>query len=766
MKKYLLFFILFLSTLVSYTQIPIGGFRDHLPYRDFHSIAVADDYVYAATEKSLMVLDKSDLSTFTWSKVDGLSDVGIARLAYSQEYGTLVIAYTNSNLDFIKDGRITNISDIKNKEITGSKAINNIMIDRNIVYLSCAFGVVLVNLKTSLIIETWFTNLDNTVFPVNDLAIFENQYYMATPSGVFTVAVNNPKAADFNEWKKIDALGEENFIRLQPFHRYLYTFRLNDPDGIFVLRDTTWRRDSVLHPMQAPRSMNATAGELLVGDWNRFFVYDTGLNVKIDVWQGMDNQNQALLDKQENIWVADNNNLLQYERPSLHQNKYVENGPFTANTEDMKWIEGVLVVVPGSRTREGWAPTYDPPSCSYFINGQWHHITPGDFTRVNPTARSMTKVVVNPRNPKEFYIGSWGSGLYRVLDGKITHNYMDSNSPLESANTDIVLVSGLCYDNNNNLWLTNSGVSGLLKVIKSNGEWATFNLSPYNTGQYGVIAEHVVVDSRNYKWINIPRNDNTPLVVFYDNNTIDNRSDDKIARIDMNGQANVKTSTVTCMVEDKNGEMWIGTDKGIKVIYNPQSVFTRTVYPQNIVVELGGYAQNLLEFETVTTIAVDGGNRKWIGTARAGVFLVSADGKKELLHFTKDNSPLLSDQIVNITIDEETGEVFFGTADGIIGYRSDATGGKEDYDEAKVFPNPVREGYTGPIAVSGLMENSFCKIVDAAGFLVWQGYANGGELVWDGKDFYGQRPATGVYFVFASSETGKEKKVAKILFIN
>ena len=241
----------------------------------------------------------------------------------------------------------------------------------------------------------------------------------------------------------------------------------------------------------------------------------------------------------------------------------------------------------------------------------------------------------------------------------------------------------------------------------------------------------------------------------------------------MNSYANVQTATISCLAADKEGdEIWIGTEQGIKVIYNASYAFSNNLYAQNILVEQSiptddtVYVQNLLEFESITAIAVDGANRKWIGTSKAGVFLVSEDGTKELLHFNEGNSPLFSNQITSIAINHDNGEVFFGTTNGIISYRGTATYGKDYFEEALVFPNPVRETYTGVIAVSGLMDNSFCKIADASGKLVWQGYANGGELIWDGKDFYGNRPATGVYFVFASDKTGKEKKVAKILFIN
>ena len=174
----------------------------------------------------------------------------------------------------------------------------------------------------------------------------------------------------------------------------------------------------------------------------------------------------------------------------------------------------------------------------------------------------------------------------------------------------------------------------------------------------------------------------------------------------------------------------------------------------------------LLEYEEVTAIAVDGANRKWIGTNKAGVFLMSENGQEQLLHFTAEDHPLFSNNIVDINVNDLTGEVFFATSNGMVSYKGTATGGFETYEDLPVYPNPVPHGYTGAIAVNGLKANSLCKITDASGKLVWQGFSDGGQLVWYGKDFHGHRPATGVYYVMVSDEEGKDKLVTKFVFIN
>jgi hypothetical protein len=220
------------------------------------------------------------------------------------------------------------------------------------------------------------------------------------------------------------------------------------------------------------------------------------------------------------------------------------------------------------------------------------------------------------------------------------------------------------------------------------------------------------------------------------------------------------------VAEDLEGQVWVGTSKGIAVFYTPTAIFDAGGSDaQQILIEQDGNIQVLLETESVSAIVVDGANRKWLGTQTGGVYLVSADGRTQIHRFTEENSPLPSNNITSIAIDELTGEVFFGTDRGIISYRSDAIDGSETAECAKVFPNPVRETYTGPIAIDGLVRDSEVKISDMAGNLVYRTTSLGGQAIWNGNDMSGNRVATGVYIVFASDPTGAFKCNTKLLVV-
>jgi hypothetical protein len=301
--------------------------------------------------------------------------------------------------------------------------------------------------------------------------------------------------------------------------------------------------------------------------------------------------------------------------------------------------------------------------------------------------------------------------------------------------------------------------------MKKGNQWTGFTIPESNENDLGSI----IVDRYGQKWIIMRYGNLNPysLLVFTDNGTPDNPADDHAKRLNSNpGNGNIPGNIVFAMAEDLEGEIWIGTEKGVAVFYSPENVFTGEDFDaQRILVEQGGYVQYLLENEIVTAITIDGNNQKWIGTDRGGVFLFSPDGTKQIQHFTAEDSPLLSDRITSIAINVN-GDVFLGTDKGIIAYRGTATPGGESNENVYAFPNPVKDGYDGYIAIKGLVKNAEVRITDVSGDLVYSTKAEGGQAIWNGRNFNGKKVKSGIYLVFASNETGSEKVVTKIVIIN
>jgi len=329
----------------------------------------------------------------------------------------------------------------------------------------------------------------------------------------------------------------------------------------------------------------------------------------------------------------------------------------------------------------------------------------------------------------------------------------------------IVRVSGMEIDKNTGtLWVGGSGSDDLLFAKTPEGQWYSFHIDEIGP----ITLTDIAIDNIGQKWIVAPRG--VGVVVFNDNGTLANSGDDQSRKLTQNlNNGNLASNNVFCIAADFDGEIWVGTDNGISVFYSPESAFSGGNYDsQQILVEQDGYVQYLLENEGVRVIAVDGANRKWIGTDNAGVFLLSEDGTEEILHFTKDNSPLFSDEITSLGIDHLSGEVFIGTDKGIVSYKGTATWGTPEFepDDVYAYPNPVEPDYEGPIAIKGLVRDADVKITDAAGNVVFATIANGGQAIWNGNNFSGTRAKSGVYLVFASNEDGKQTFVTKVLFIN
>lgn len=765
MNRILLLFTIVLQvfSLPLVAQIPVGTFRGHLSFYGCKSVAVTPEYIYAACQSGLMYVDKSDNGTGTFSKVDGLSGTNISRIHYDAPSTYLVVAYDDGNLDFIQGDRIYNLRDIKDKSITSSKRVNGFLSYNGLLYLAYPFGLVSIDMSTLLIRDTWYTRWGDTHIKVNSMQVMDDNFIINTDAGIYVTSVSNPAIADFNTWQKVEEMGNSAFTTSCSFNGRIYVVKGGETgDTLYYKDENGWHLSDVQE--DDIRAITSNDSTLVICGWTFVKKFDKNERQICETWwQGTyqwQNGRDVALDGQT-VWVADENNGLHKILCEWWSIEQIQGqGPYATSAYAMDYADGVLAMVPGM-VNEVWGNVWINPNFSYFTNEQWHNI----YQKDNPSLSNvydLTAVAINPNNTSEIFVGTYSGGLRKYDRNRITAVYDKSNSPIHSGNSEEGKVGGLAFDANNNLWVSCCFSSVPLAVLQPNGNWQPLSLSSHTTGNSTVVSQ-IMVDSRNYKWIVLPRANK--LLVYDDNKTISNPNDDHIASVNMNAIANIETSGINCVVEDKSGEIWIGCNLGIKVIYNPSSAFKSTLYAQNILIKQINYVQNLFEFEEVTCITVDDANRKWVGTAKSGVFLISENGDKQLLHFTEEDSPLLSNKIYNITINRATGEVFFATAGGLISYMGTATEGKEDYSEVTVFPNPVRETYHGVITVRGLMENSFCKIADAAGNLVWQGYANGGELTWDGKDFYGKRPATGVYFVFASDSTGKKRNVAKILLV-
>jgi ligand-binding sensor domain-containing protein len=392
------------------------------------------------------------------------------------------------------------------------------------------------------------------------------------------------------------------------------------------------------------------------------------------------------------------------------------------------------------------------------------------FNRNNTTAfdsiSDFVSVAIDPLAPNKAFIGTWQDGVIEFTDNELSTIYSVNNSSLQPwiAAHDLVNISGLDYDSYNNLWVANTGATDIVSMKTPEGQWRSFNLG---ASASGIDVANMIVDKSNYKWI--IRRQEGMVMVFKDNNTFDNPADDKVEVLSSSpGSGNIPGNQVLSMAVDQDGAVWLGTDEGPAVFYDPNRIFEQGINfdAQQILIPRNdgtGQADYLLASEKILSIAVDGSNKKWFGTEN-GVFLISKDGLEEIYYFNTENSPLLSNTVSSIAINED-GEVFFGTGKGIVSFRGNATPPTPVNTNVYAFPNPVRENYVGPIAIKGLVSDAFVKITDISGSLVYETQSEGGQAIWDGLTANGKEVKPGIYLVFVSNNLGEETLVSKILMM-
>ncbi|MCK3685964.1 two-component regulator propeller domain-containing protein [Maribellus sp. YY47] len=772
MRKFILSLLGISLVWASYSQGTLGKWRDYLSYSNAIKVAASDSKIYCATEGGLFYFDTEDNSL---NKINNLSDFGIQTIAYSTENNLLLVAYTNSNLDILKDGEVINLSDIKRKTITADKTIHNITFRGSDAYLSCGFGIVAVNLEKAEIKDTYFIGDDGGQVAVYDVDFFQGMIYAATEKGMLKAPESGANLLDYTSWMEENAVPHAGgkFIQLEVHAGQLIACYSPDSGGdeSFRFDGNTWSdyysgMSEVLEMRADGNYLSFTgkqevvlldAGNVIVGKINRYQLYG-GTVSSIS-------SNSTVVAADGEIWIADNSRaLIRYDGDrfeSLMPNGPVDNSVFslTANKSDL-WVTA------GGRT-DVWNNSWIAPRFQLLRAGEWTNFSTSEIPGFDGF-NDIVCLAVDPNDPNHIFAGSWGGGLLEIRDGQLVARYTNKNSPLQSAlpqqpDEPYVRIGGIDFDSQGNLWICTWAVSGNnLHSLSPDGEWESFSMSQ----ALGKATGQLLVNANDDKWILVPRNNNAYVV----DKTGDHKYRLAVTSYFSNSKDEYLTemSDVYSIAEDQDGAIWIGTSVGVAVYSNPYRIWsTSPFYASQPGLDLNdGIYHPLLSTETVTAIAVDGANRKWLGTKSSGVFLVSESGESEVEHFTAENSPLLSNNIKSIAINDKTGEVFFGTDKGLISYQSDASGGNNDYSDVYVYPNPVRETYDGPVTVAGLMADTDVKITDIAGNLVFKTTSQGGQAIWDGKNLNGNRVKTGVYLVFCNDKYGNETHITKLLFIH
>lgn len=756
MNKFILLSILSLLLSVS---VPAFGYdytsrwQAYPSYYTSREIVETGDEVFVLADGSLFSYQPDDNSIGEYGRITGFNDSGIAFADYDFSTKTLVIAYENENIDLFSDGDIHNIPDLKDKVMSADKSILNLQIQNGKGFLATAFGAVVIDLKKKEISDSYIFN-----YKTHAALEAYGMLLLFTTDGLYGCPLED-NAYDWSKWR---LLNDYTFTSAAYFDGRLYAAKSN---GDVVVIGEDWKESVFLPGYQ---SVKVRKNQLVCSSETASAVCTASAEAPRVIRHPFATAFSSVTPN--TYWITTSAGLACYKSSGddyvLVNEGIRPDSPIVKGVYNMHFAHGKLICTSGGPYRIlGDAPGM----ISIFEEGSWSNITKKEVMEQSGYS-SFDKLLTarfSPSNPDRFYISAFLNGVFVFENGKYKEHYTDQNSSMESNRW----ISALEFDAKGNLWALNSKAESQIKMQDNNGKWYEYGVSELNNIE---ALDRLLITkngSRSQKWI-IPCYKSTSGAVFDDNGTPETTSDDRSVGlkklIDQDG--NVFSSLIfRCLAEDQDGKVWLGTESGLFVFPSPQNIFsdntscTRIKVPRN---DGSNLADFLFENECLTEILVDPANRKWVATSNNGLYLVSSDGLETLHHFTKENSPLFSDNILSLAFDPQSGDLYIGTDKGLMVYTSDAIEGKEDFSDVYAFPNPVRPEYTGNVVITGLMNNSLVKITDINNNLIYQGTSLGGQLTWDGYNSKGKRVNSGVYLVYATSESGKQGVVTKILFVN
>lgn len=739
----------------------IGMWRQHLPFTQALDIVATPTSIFAATPYGLCSINTTTNEVGTFTKINGLSETSVTKITYNNTVNNIIIAYNNSNIDLLNaNGNITNINDIKRKNITADKTIYNFYNNNNLLYISTGFGIVVIDLLRNETKDTWVLGALGNYEKVNNITLFNNSFYAATANGVRVINANAAAIANGNNWGRLAGFQTQNIKNIISFgssiliQRNDTLFKHNGTTTTFFYADGFSINNISIANNQVILSQENFSGQSKISILNA-----NGMLQNTIARPGVISAPQQALIVNNTLYVADFFNFISTFNNTNFIKQYSITGPVSTIQGQIIYANNTMYCASGG-VNNLWQYTYQGTGYYSFSNNTWQVTNRGN-TPLLDTVFDIHTLAYNTTT-NTLYAGSYGGGLVAANPTTNTKILLKQNKLLPAlGDPTSYRVGGLAIDAQGNTWVANYGGVQSLACIQPNGNILRF-MHPYIF--FDNALGSIVIDQNNNKWITVPKGGG--VLCYNSGNNLNSPTDDtwKLYRAGTT-QGNLTDNEITSIAIDKQNSIWVGTINGINIIPCADQVFTpsscQAIQP---IVKIGNFAGVLLQNQNIQSIAIDGANRKWIATQN-GVFLVTADGDKVIQQFTETNSPLPNNNVKTIGINGQTGEVFMGTIQGLVSYMGNATEANDAFSNVLVYPNPVPKNYNGTIAIKGLAANSIVKIINPYGVLVQQGIANGGTYSFTPQNYNGQPIATGIYMVLMRNANGTEKAVAKIAII-
>ncbi|PQJ81032.1 type IX secretion system anionic LPS delivery protein PorZ [Polaribacter porphyrae] len=778
MKK-TIFLFFFLISLVGFSQTDYSdSWEDFYSYNNVKDIIKVDDVIYALADNAVFTYNDTTLEIKKISSVQGLSGETTSSIFYNKTFKRVVIGYENGLVEVIdEDGTITISSDIVNFNQSGEKRINHISEFGNTLYLSTPFAIVEYNIERLEFGDTFFIGNQSTSLSINETLVFNNKIYAATEDGIFLADVNSNLLVDFKSWEQ--QFPNRNFPNLSLFDNRVYT---TEGSNLFEIENGSLKiirnfAENIVNTKASSSNLTITLNRsafVLDENNNQVFIFLNTPDFSFTLSNAFfENSTVFLASKELGILKTTTSQLNTYQE--IHPEGPLFNDVFSiaVNNNDL-WV------VYGGYDASSYVPAGNRKGFSHYNGEKWIN---KKFSNSTPIL-DLVDITIDVEKENRVFISSFaqtsngnifsGGGLLEVENDEIKNFYHSRNSPLEDflpndANSITTRISGSVFDNEGNLWLADALASRKLKKFSASGTWSSFDLGDLQTNK-NQETNIITIDRNNTVWIATRRNG----VYIYNEN-----GDRRKAFISTPNLGNLPDVNVRAIAIDSNNRVWLGTQSGMVVYNNASGVFDDDTPNANPVVINGneaGFGDRLLGDQTINSIVIDGAENKWFGTDNGGVLYTNPNGLTTLANFSKQNSPLPSNKISKIAIDNSSGKVYFATDKGIVAYNSNVAPFGETLGEVYAYPNPALKNHE-TITINGrngtsLPRGTNVKILDVAGHLVYETNViegqevQGGKVVWNKKNLAGKSVASGIYIVLLSNDDASETATAKIAIVN
>lgn len=737
-------FLIF-PAVIGFAQTNTERWDDYFSYNNIRHIWEINGFIFCSAENGLFSFDPNSGEIEKISKVTDLNDVGVSAFSYSPDLQLLLVGYERGEMDILGPEENENLLEIPLvQSYTGDKRVNHIFPYQNAAIISGEFGLASFSLEDFEFMETCYFTQSSIYFGVKESAVLNDVIYAASDRGIFTHPLDE-FIANFVSWTQPTGVPTTAFQQIVVFQGNLIAA---SGDSVYRFDGNNW---TFFGSFPNLRDINVNGTVLSIIQLNSVTNYNETFGVLESV------------SFSQNLNTGLKVGSTTYGGSSLFglingMNEIKPDGPYNNKSYSVNALGNQIWIAPGGAGNY-FIPQNNADGFSHFNGTNWIHNANSEMLN----AKDIVDIEINPSDSTEIYVTAYNNtpvgasipkiGMFKFKSGQMVEHYNNENSALQ----EVMWIGGSVLDDEGNLWIAQSFVQpgGKTYLVKksSSGTWSSIDLLAAG----GDASTRKPLFYQGYVFVPLPRaHSGLKITNMQDVYTIDAGSN----------SGNLPSDEILGVAMDKDGVLWIGTTLGLRVLYNPiEAVQSGSFQAEPIIIEQAGIPEALLTDVAVTDIQVDGANQKWVATDTGGAYCFSEDGTQTIHHFTAENSPLPSNRVNKIKVEENTGVVYFATDKGVVSYRSDAVNAGDSFGDVYSYPNPVRPGFTGDVTIKGLPNDADVRIVDVVGNLVFKTKASGGVAKWNTQNMNGKLVASGIYLVLMTNQDASQTKQTKIAIV-